>query len=284
MAVGPFSAGLLATIFVFCLLIEANAASGLGDFYEDEKPSRTSKDSIGKGIQAVVEDAKALATAPLRMDRQDLLMTAGALAIVGGTFALDHSLQSLAQRNRTQTGQDVAKALETTGSQLPLFAVNAALIAGGVTWQSWGGSSALKETGLISLEAQLFTGVAMLALKETVGRARPAEQHGTTSFHPFSGGASFPSSHAAGSFAIAAVLADRSDPVVGWVAYAVATAVAASRVYTNAHFSSDVVAGSLLGWGVGTFLSRQHPANSSDWTISPLAVDHGQGVMIGRRF
>lgn len=138
MTVGLFSAGLLATMFVFCLLSEANAASDLGDFYGDEKPSRTSKDSIGKGIQAVVEDAKALATAPLRMDRQDLLPTAGVLAIVGGTFALDHNLQSLAQRNRTQTGQDVAKMFEATGSPLTLFGVNAALIAGGVTWQFLG--------------------------------------------------------------------------------------------------------------------------------------------------
>jgi membrane-associated phospholipid phosphatase len=273
-------------LFLCCLIpLPAPAAQAPDDFYDDHIPLRPDADSIGKGLQAVLDDAKALVTAPLSMDRHDALMTGGALALVGASLAVDREARALARRNQTASGQDLAAGFDKLGSVTTLVGLNAGLIAAGVAWESYGGSSSLKQTGLVSLEAELFAVGVSFAIKEVTGRARPSEQEGATRFRPFGGDRSFPSSHAAGSFAVAAVIADRSDPWVGALAYTVATAVSASRVYGDLHFTSDVVAGGLLGWGIGTFLSRQHPTNPLSWQVRPLAMEGGvNGLTVGKRF
>jgi membrane-associated phospholipid phosphatase len=171
----------------------------------------------------------------------------------------------------------VADGFNTLGSPGVLVALNAGMIAVGYARESSGapGGVKLKQTGLVGLEAELFAVAATLALKEITGRARPDEQKGTTHFRPFSGGGSFASNHAAASFAVASVLADRYE--YGWLAYAPAAAVAVSRMYSREHFLSDVVAGSLIGWGMGTFLSRRHRLES-DWHMQPAMTLDGSGM------
>lgn len=67
--------------------------------------------------------------------------------------------------------------------------------------------------------------------------------------------ASFPSSHAAGAFALAAVLNRRWSRL--WPAWFLAAAlVAFSRLYLNRHFLSDVVVGAMIGLGWALALSR----------------------------
>jgi undecaprenyl-diphosphatase len=61
---------------------------------------------------------------------------------------------------------------------------------------------------------------------------------------------SFPSGHALNAFALAAVLAPAFPPLAP-VLSVFAVAVAASRVVLRFHFLSDVVAGALIGAGIG---------------------------------
>ncbi len=66
---------------------------------------------------------------------------------------------------------------------------------------------------------------------------------------------SFPSGHAATSFAAATVLA-WSDRRVAVPVYLLAAAIAWSRVYVGVHYPLDILGGALLGLAVATALLR----------------------------
>ena len=276
---------------------------------ETAEPARLSGSSLVRGIWAVLEDAKALATAPLRMDRGDALLAGAALAVVGGSFAADKGARTIARHNNTNSSAlDAADGFSRFGSPSGILVLNVGAIALGAVHESYRGDSRLKDAGLVSLEAEAFVLAATFALKQITGRARPGTEGGTTTFRPLNGNGgestspvrekstsefgpfaesgSFPSAHAAASFATAAVFADRFEPPVGWVAYGLAGAVAGSRVYLDEHFVSDVVAGSLIGWGLGKFLSRRHPAAQTEWQIHPMVLQQGAGyaLALGKHF
>ena len=90
---------------------------------------------------------------------------------------------------------------------------------------------------------------------------------------------SFPSGHAAVTFAGATVL----ERHLGWrrsaLAYAVATYVAASRLHDNRHYLSDVA----FGAAVGTIAGRTVTQHGRDnWTMIPVDVPGGVAVLAMR--
>jgi len=86
------------------------------------------------------------------------------------------------------------------------------------------------------MEAQLFAGAVTLGLKHAVNRQRPDGE-----------ARSFPSGHAAGTFAAASVLQRH----FGWKgavpAYTAAVLISGARLQANSHFSTDVIAGAAVG-------------------------------------
>ena len=174
-------------------------------------PKIEEEESITKGVEAMVADAKALALMPLGMDRYEALKLGGAVAVVGGLIAADHPLRTFVQRNTTSKGMDAANRVSDWLGSGPLLGYTAAAIAIGVANESYGGSSRLKEAGLVSFEAEGFAIGATSMLKFLTGRARPDRNQGATHFRPFTGlDTSFASTTAASSFALATVIAWRS--------------------------------------------------------------------------
>jgi len=276
---------LLRASLVLALLSLAFPSMGISA----DRPAPTGneeEESITKGVEAVLADAKALALATLSMDRYDALKLGGAVGIVGGLIAVDHPIQTFVQRNTTSSGTDTANRISDWLGAGPLLGYTAAAIAIGVTNESYGGSSRLKEAGLVSFEAEGFAIAATSMLKFLTGRARPDSNQGATHFRPFTGlDTSFASTTAATSFAMATVVAERYSGA-GWVAYPLAGAVSAARVYTDKHFTSDVVAGALIGYGLGHFINRQNTGDPKDWQIRSMAMERGigGGIMIGKKF
>ncbi len=103
------------------------------------------------------------------------------------------------------------------------------------------------------LTAVVLADLSSRAFKETVDRARPEQALGIDPLVRTPDNSSFPSSHAATSFAAAVVLAV-SVPRLGPFVLALAACIAFSRLYVGVHFPLDVLAGAALGVLVATAL------------------------------
>jgi len=69
---------------------------------------------------------------------------------------------------------------------------------------------------------------------------------------------SFPSGHAAGSFAVATVLDRQYGGAVGWIAYGTAAFITATRLYGDHHWLKDIVAGAVIGHFYGWLFTREN--------------------------
>ena len=92
------------------------------------------------------------------------------------------------------------------------------------------------------------------AVKAWGGRPRPAFRR-KGFHHQFLTSSSFPSSHAATSFAMAGVVVQLYPWWDGATVFVVAGLIGLSRVYLREHFPLDVLAGALLGLGVALGLT-----------------------------
>jgi undecaprenyl-diphosphatase len=117
-----------------------------------------------------------------------------------------------------------------------------------------------------TLIAYFVASAAADAIKALVERDRPGENL----LLPEPASTSFPSGHAATSFACAATLARFVPTRVAVVFYVLAAAIAYSRVYVGVHFPLDVLAGAALGLLVATAL-RLLPATLRGSQRAPRA-------------
>lgn len=115
-----------------------------------------------------------------------------------------------------------------------------------------------------------YTGI----LKHTVQRTRP---DGSDSL-------SFPSGHASNAFSIATIAQHHYGWRVGVPAYALASAIGLSRIESDRHHLSDVVAGATIGFLVGRTVTRldgQPAAKKRFVSIGPATDPHGSGLGLG---
>jgi hypothetical protein len=125
--------------------------------------------------------------------------------------------------------------------------------------------------GMDLVQAQILTELLVQPIKFATQRTRPdnSDNH------------SFPSGHAAVTFATATVI----ERHLGWrkslLAYTIASYVAASRLHDNRHYLSDVV----FGAAVGSIAGRTVVHHASDyWAFTPVALpEGGVALMVTRR-
>jgi hypothetical protein len=123
--------------------------------------------------------------------------------------------------------------------------------------------------GMDLLQAQILTEMLVEPTKFATHRQRPDGSN-----HQ-----SFPSGHAAITFATATVI----ERHLGWrksvLAYTIASYVAASRLHDNVHYLSDVV----FGAAVGSIAGRTVVHHAADyWSFAPVNVPGGVAVLITR--
>ncbi|HEY0778283.1 MAG TPA: phosphatase PAP2 family protein [Gemmatirosa sp.] len=153
--------------------------------------------------------------------------------------------------------------------------------------------------GLHAGEAVFAASIATTVVKVLVGRARPYVSHDSdaTSF-AFGRGLrrgdayeSFPSGHATASFALATALAGegqarwpRLNRVTAPLGFGIAALVGASRIYHDAHWASDVLAGAGVGTVVGGVIARYgrtHPDAALERRLLPSVATTSRGTALG---
>lgn len=99
--------------------------------------------------------------------------------------------------------------------------------------------------------AELLSIFVEVVIKNMVGRLRPQfVLPGVLVPFDFYHSFSFPSGHAVISFAAAYVLS-KTLPKRKWFFYSLAVIISFSRIYLGKHFPSDIVAGAIIGLGIG---------------------------------
>ena len=148
----------------------------------------------------------------------------------------------------------VSHAVTASNAGLAAFA---SVGAGMFLWGHLSDDDDRRETGLLSGEAGIDAFLDTEVFKYAFGRDRPFVGNGRGRF--FQGGDSFPSQHAAISWAIASVIAhEYPGPMTQLLAYGLAGGVSAARFAGQKHFAADLVAGSALGWYTGRQVFRSH--------------------------
>ena len=191
-------------------------------------------------------DQGAIWTSPLRLHRSDGLGALPALAAMGAFLASDtwFSKQvptSQVARSRTLSNYGVYSLAGAAGGMFMFGKIRH--------------NDHAAETGFLAAEAAVNTFTVDYALKSIFDRQRP----GTGAGHFWSGGSSFPSEHAAVSWAVAGVIAhEYPGRVTKLLTYGLASAVTVSRVTGEEHFPSDVLAGGALGYFIARQIYQRH--------------------------
>ena len=231
----------------------------------------------------VAGDTISVFTAPAHWDGEQWLEAAGAISAVGATAAFDGSIQRSVQAHRTAGEDRFMRQWQEFGNYYA-FAALAAFDA----WGEIDGDIKARNVAMDGIASSIIAGVIITpALKITVGRERPSTTTNTYRFKPFSSNSSFPSGHATEAFAVATSIAENYH--VWWVqalAYGTAGLVGYARIEQNAHFASDVVAGSLVGWSVarGVVHRNDGPSDSRKLIWTPYANGRGIGIVFFKAF
>jgi membrane-associated phospholipid phosphatase len=249
----------------------ANAPGAQGG--KTQAPSeRCGVSALGRCLRDFLGDQAGIWTSPARIRSPDLLWILPFAGATGAAIATDRrALDTLGpERGLVRTSRhlsNIGSPYATVGASGVFYLIG-----------SLGHHEKLRETGVLGVEAIADTAVVVEALKLATNRDRPNQDAGKGDFWPhgtrgYPSGTSFPSMHAAGSWALARVIAgEYPQPAVKILVYGLATTVSATRVMGRQHFPSDVLVGSTAGFLIGRHVLRHHAVAYRDkvaYTILP---------------
>jgi len=187
-----------------------------------------------------------------------------ATAATAGSYFMEERVRVAFQEHRS----GFADVLERIGwwYGTPLFTAPASLltIGAGAAFKN----PSVRDTGILMAEVLVSALLIQQPLRITVGRARPFMNQGHLSFDPFTASndyASFVSGHSYSAFGISNVVARQVDRTWASVTlYTLATITALSRMYADAHWLTDVLLGSLLGYAISTAIWKNEQDDNVD--------------------
>lgn len=192
------------------------------------------------------------------------------IAAIGGGLAAAVHPADQSFNARLQSHYDTVNTAFAPGKYLGNTPEQVALSLGTYIFGRLRDQPKVAHLGMDLLQAQILTEILVEPIKFVTHRMRPDNSN-----HQ-----SFPSGHAAVTFAAATVI----ERHLGWrkavLGYAIASYVAASRLHDNRHYVSDVV----FGAAVGSIAGRTVVHHQADyWALTPVAVPGGGVALLVTR-
>ena len=207
-------------------------------------------------VGALVLAPPSSGSAQLRLEPQSDRFWVASAALVSAALVLDHASQEVALDNQSPGLDNAARWVDPLGRAQYLVPV---LISAYVIPRIAGAHNFANAALRVGLGYAVADGIESV-LKPVIGRRRPIAGGDPFAFRPFSNDElwhSLPSAHTVHAFAIATGVADEAQrPWLSALAFGVATIVGTQRVYTRAHWPSDVVASSVLAISASTTTTR----------------------------
>jgi membrane-associated PAP2 superfamily phosphatase len=211
-------------------------------------------------VPNLLKDQKDIWTYPVHaVENRQWMPVAGVAAVTAGLFALD----PVAAQYFRNTGayHNFNQAFSSNNTQLGILATPVALYAASLIRHNKYGQHTFLFAGEAVLDSEILTQI----VKGTTLRLRPIEVPDNGDFSDtffrqkwsiLNIGGSFPSGHTIAAFSVATVYADRYSRHrwVPWVAYGLASTVGFSRLTLQAHFTSDVFVGAVLGYTISHYV------------------------------
>jgi membrane-associated phospholipid phosphatase len=236
--------------------------------------------------KVLVRDVVYTITAQGRWDKKDWLIFGAGVAAVAAVSLLDKPVRTQVQHIQNGSALDVAKEIRQFGGPYS-YGVLGLFLAGGEVFNN----APAKAVFIDGAAATIISGGIALGLKYGVGRSRPSDDQGNSFSRPFSSsGQSFPSGETTQAFAVASVIASHYDDI--WIkgaSYGIASLVGMARIYEDAHWTSDALAGAFIGTAVGCAIvhfndrRRSGPEKKTRFLITPVMASNrtgGVGVLL----
>lgn len=263
-----------------CLSLISALTAGFPGVYASDTDSFSLPDELINSGKHLVAEAKEFTTTPFQVENGNLYLTFGVAGAIGTAYIFDGELKDIFQKNRSRNLDKATGAGSLVGDPFLHLGLATLFYGGGVLAESdrW------KETGELLGEALILADASTLILKEAIGRGRPSVTMDKSDFSPFgfkSSYDSFPSMHTASSFAVASVLAQKSDSIpIAVMSYSAAAFVAFSRLSQNKHWASDVLLGAVIGELSGRVVTSFHASHAKQKRVVFLPSVNHSGTTI----
>lgn len=226
-------------------------------------------------LKATLSDGADILTSPARLDAEGWRIAVVPTIVLLGFVQADGWLYSSLRGK--QPWLDSSMPVVTQAGE--------GLYAGVGTLLLWGsaalaGGGMLEQSSARAAESLAFAAVASAGLKYAFNANRPSDRDDRHDFFTagIGGSPSFPSGHSMVAFALAETYGKSYGR---WLTYPLAAAVGYSRIYVGAHWPSDVLAGALLGAGLGALVNAAADSKGSPhgWKFS-LAPAGGEKLAL----
>lgn len=200
---------------------------------------------------------------PIRWKGKDWLTVGGVFAGTALSSLADKPVRKFITRQDSKFLDNLEQAGYHYGKPYAALIMTGGFLATGVVFKNeWA-----TETAAILGATYLTSGAVQSLMKTAIGRARPDMEEGNMSFKPFSkepGFHSFPSGHIQMAMVSAMVLAERvKNPWLKGAFYTTAGITFFSRLYVDAHWTSDLVFGTAISYFCTRAIIRRMDQNKT---------------------